>query len=51
MDLRSGEGDAGDFGSESTYMTYQGSRPRGGRSLHPASNPVYDHSCVHREPT
>jgi hypothetical protein len=29
---------------------YPSSRPIGGGSLHPASNLVYDHSCVYREP-
>jgi hypothetical protein len=30
---------------------YPGSRPLCGGSLHPASNLVYDHSCVYREPS
>jgi hypothetical protein len=29
---------------------YPGSRPLGGGLLHPASNLVYDHSWVYREP-
>jgi hypothetical protein len=31
-------------------MTYPGSHPRGGGSLHPASNLVYDHNGVYRVP-
>jgi hypothetical protein len=43
-----GEGDIGDSRSGSRHTTYPGSRPIGGGSLHPASNLVYDHSCVYR---
>jgi hypothetical protein len=28
-------------------MMYPGSDPRGGGSLYPASNLVYDHRCLH----
>jgi hypothetical protein len=31
-------------------MTYPDSRPRGGGSLHPASNLVYDHNGVYMVP-
>jgi hypothetical protein len=43
-----GEGNVGDSKSESRHTTYPGSRPIGEGSLHPASNIVYDHSCVYR---
>jgi hypothetical protein len=29
---------------------YPGSCPLDGRSLHPASNLVYEHSCLYKEP-
>jgi hypothetical protein len=32
------------------HMMYPSSRPRGGGSLHPASNLVYDHNGVYMEP-
>jgi hypothetical protein len=33
------------------HMKYPGSSPRGGGSLRPASNLVYDHNGVYREPS
>jgi hypothetical protein len=32
------------------HMRYRGSRSLTGGSLHSASNLVYDHSCVYRDP-
>jgi hypothetical protein len=35
---------------EGHTKVYPDSRPLGGGSLHPASNLVYEHSCVYRVP-
>jgi hypothetical protein len=46
----SGELDGGRNSDREHTTVYLGSRPLGGGSLHPASNLVYDHSYVYREP-
>jgi hypothetical protein len=35
---------------QGAHEVYLGSRSLGGGSLHPASNLVYEHSCVYRVP-
>jgi hypothetical protein len=35
---------------QGAHEVYPGSRPLGGGWLHPASNLVYEHSCVYRVP-
>jgi hypothetical protein len=46
-DLGSGEEQRLEIRDRDWHTMYQGSRPRGGGSLHPASNLVYDHRCLH----
>jgi hypothetical protein len=46
----SGELDGSQITDRGHMKVYPGSHPLGGGSLHPASNLVYDHSCVYREP-
>jgi hypothetical protein len=49
-DFGSGKDDNQRFRERDWHTMYPGSRPRGGGSLHPASNLVYDHNGVYMMP-